>query len=426
MQEQFAWRDRLFLAGAVRVDNNSAFGQDFKWVTYPKASASWVVSDEPFWNWGRPHQHAAPARRVRRGRAAAHGVFRAANVHAGRRPERHERGHAGQLGQHRSAAGARRGDGARIRGRPLNRLSFDFTYYNKTTHERDRRASRSRRRPGSPAASSPTSARSTNNGIELEARLQAITRRTSAGRSPATSRPINNVIKSNITNTIRPRGSTTSSAIRSAALVAPRRLGRPRSDDRSGDQRDVRRGARQGAGRAARRRRSCTSGTPTPKYDGLVGNTFMIGKSRRFYALARLQGAATSCGTSRRRFAARSRRRAALPRELLPAGVLTEYLAEAGLVRAVGQHRRPVHAGRVVRQAARAVGDVLHSEPLPPRDEPVDHASPPASSTRGPTTAASIPKAPRRAATTQNGATAIDQGVTPPLTRFIVTLNFAW
>ncbi|MBX6363890.1 MAG: SusC/RagA family TonB-linked outer membrane protein [Gemmatimonadetes bacterium] len=48
-QEQVGWKDRLFLTAALRVDNNSAFGQDFDWVTYPKFSASWVVSDEPFW-----------------------------------------------------------------------------------------------------------------------------------------------------------------------------------------------------------------------------------------------------------------------------------------------------------------------------------------------------------------------------------------
>jgi len=50
-QEQIGWRDRLFLTGALRVDNNSAFGEQFKWVTYPKVGASWVVNEEPFWRW---------------------------------------------------------------------------------------------------------------------------------------------------------------------------------------------------------------------------------------------------------------------------------------------------------------------------------------------------------------------------------------
>jgi TonB-linked SusC/RagA family outer membrane protein len=52
-QERFGWRDRLFVTGAVRVDNNSAFGEDFKWITYPKADISWVVNEEPFWKWDR-------------------------------------------------------------------------------------------------------------------------------------------------------------------------------------------------------------------------------------------------------------------------------------------------------------------------------------------------------------------------------------
>ncbi|MGH7555321.1 MAG: TonB-dependent receptor domain-containing protein, partial [Longimicrobiales bacterium] len=51
-QQQFSWKDRLFLTGAVRADDNSAFGAEFDLVTYPKFSASWVVSEEPFWNVG--------------------------------------------------------------------------------------------------------------------------------------------------------------------------------------------------------------------------------------------------------------------------------------------------------------------------------------------------------------------------------------
>ena len=47
-QQQFSWQNRLFLTAAVRVDNNSAFGKDVKWVTYPKASLSWVLNEEPF------------------------------------------------------------------------------------------------------------------------------------------------------------------------------------------------------------------------------------------------------------------------------------------------------------------------------------------------------------------------------------------
>jgi TonB-linked SusC/RagA family outer membrane protein len=48
VQEQLGWRDRIFLTGAVRADDNSAFGKDFNLVYYPKLSATWVLSEEPF------------------------------------------------------------------------------------------------------------------------------------------------------------------------------------------------------------------------------------------------------------------------------------------------------------------------------------------------------------------------------------------
>jgi TonB-linked SusC/RagA family outer membrane protein len=48
IQEQLAWKDRLFLSGGIRTDNNSAFGSKFGWITYPSAGISYVISDEPF------------------------------------------------------------------------------------------------------------------------------------------------------------------------------------------------------------------------------------------------------------------------------------------------------------------------------------------------------------------------------------------
>ncbi|HEX2094323.1 MAG TPA: SusC/RagA family TonB-linked outer membrane protein [Longimicrobiaceae bacterium] len=51
LQEQIGLRDeRLFLTGAIRLDDNSAFGESFDLVRYPKLSATWVVSEEPFWS----------------------------------------------------------------------------------------------------------------------------------------------------------------------------------------------------------------------------------------------------------------------------------------------------------------------------------------------------------------------------------------
>jgi TonB-linked SusC/RagA family outer membrane protein len=50
VQEQIGWKNRLFLTGAVRGDDNSAFGENFDFVIYPKVSMAWVVSEEPFWS----------------------------------------------------------------------------------------------------------------------------------------------------------------------------------------------------------------------------------------------------------------------------------------------------------------------------------------------------------------------------------------
>lgn len=55
-QEQVGWRDRVYVTGAVRIDDNSAFGQEFSLVVYPKASVSWLVSEEDFFNPGLVEQ----------------------------------------------------------------------------------------------------------------------------------------------------------------------------------------------------------------------------------------------------------------------------------------------------------------------------------------------------------------------------------
>jgi TonB-linked SusC/RagA family outer membrane protein len=50
VQQQLGWKDRRFLTLAVRADDNSAFGKNYKVVYYPKASAAWVLSEESFWH----------------------------------------------------------------------------------------------------------------------------------------------------------------------------------------------------------------------------------------------------------------------------------------------------------------------------------------------------------------------------------------
>lgn len=49
LQEVLGYQDRLFLTLGLRVDGNSAFGDDFGLEYYPKASLSWILSDYDFW-----------------------------------------------------------------------------------------------------------------------------------------------------------------------------------------------------------------------------------------------------------------------------------------------------------------------------------------------------------------------------------------
>jgi TonB-linked SusC/RagA family outer membrane protein len=47
-EERLGWKNRVFITGALRSDDNSAFGRTFGNILYPKFSASWVLSEEPF------------------------------------------------------------------------------------------------------------------------------------------------------------------------------------------------------------------------------------------------------------------------------------------------------------------------------------------------------------------------------------------
>ena len=52
VEEEINLKERLFVTGALRFDDNSAFGQNFNATVYPKASVSWLMSDEPFFRSG--------------------------------------------------------------------------------------------------------------------------------------------------------------------------------------------------------------------------------------------------------------------------------------------------------------------------------------------------------------------------------------
>ncbi|HUG39209.1 MAG TPA: SusC/RagA family TonB-linked outer membrane protein [Longimicrobiales bacterium] len=48
VNQDFAWRDLLFVSAGIRADDNSAFGAESDLAYYPSASLSWVVAEEPW------------------------------------------------------------------------------------------------------------------------------------------------------------------------------------------------------------------------------------------------------------------------------------------------------------------------------------------------------------------------------------------
>ena len=139
IEQSLAWRDRLFLTAAVRSDQNSAFGTNFQSIVYPKASVSYLISQEDWWKapsfintfrlryaYGQSGVQPGPndalffynAGITSIANAEQPTVVQGALGNADLRPERsaeHEMGFETQM---------------------LNqRLSLDFTYYNKITND---------------------------------------------------------------------------------------------------------------------------------------------------------------------------------------------------------------------------------------------------------------------------------------------------
>jgi len=134
-QEEVGLNNRVFLTAALRVDNNSAFGDQFKWITYPKFGATWIVNEEPFWHVGFINSLKLRAAYGESGRAPL--AFSALRAYL---PVQ------GPLGTNAFTAGSfGNPDLKPERGKEVeagfesdlwHRLHLDFTYYNKhTTNE---------------------------------------------------------------------------------------------------------------------------------------------------------------------------------------------------------------------------------------------------------------------------------------------------
>jgi TonB-linked SusC/RagA family outer membrane protein len=146
VQEQAALRDKLFLTVAVRTDQNSAFGTNFQRVFYPKASLSWILSEESFFpqiSWLNQFRlrSAYGASGVQPGATSSFATFNAPTVNVpanvGDATGEDTPGlRADDLGnpdlKPERSAEFEGGFDARVID---NRVNVEFTYYNKKTHD---------------------------------------------------------------------------------------------------------------------------------------------------------------------------------------------------------------------------------------------------------------------------------------------------
>jgi TonB-dependent starch-binding outer membrane protein SusC len=136
IQETLGWRDRLFLTAGLRSDDNSAFGDEFSVEVFPKVGASYVISEEPFFNvpfvdqlrlraaWGRAGNAPAPYSAERTfvptvGVNSDNTPYQGLVTNSFGNPQlKAETGEEYELGF----------DGSLLNGR----VAVDFTYFNKT------------------------------------------------------------------------------------------------------------------------------------------------------------------------------------------------------------------------------------------------------------------------------------------------------
>ncbi len=142
-QEQVGLRDRLFVTGAVRTDQNSAFGSSFQHVVYPKISLSWLASDESFfpkWSWMNSFRlrSAFGANGVQPGATSALQTFSAATTSLSKVGTTTATDQSGLLAANPGNANLKPETSEEFEGGfetdlVNRRLHVDYTFYDKTT-----------------------------------------------------------------------------------------------------------------------------------------------------------------------------------------------------------------------------------------------------------------------------------------------------
>jgi TonB-linked SusC/RagA family outer membrane protein len=420
-QEQFAWRDRLFLVAALRVDNNSAFGQQFKWATYPKVSASWVLSDEPFWHWG----NTINTMRLR----AAYGA-------SGRQPTAFSALQTftpvvgpggtnavtpGQLGNSDLRPERSTETEVGLESNLFNRLSLDLTYYSKNT--------------GNEIISQPVApstgfagnqlvnlGRVKNAGFELQSTLQAVERRNFSWTINGNLTAMHDKIITNISSAISAVGQWNIVGYPIQGLFARRVVSADR-DPATGQATNILCDNKDKAPIACAQAPFVYIGSPTPTLTGALGNTFTIGRSWRLYGLVDFKHGNRILNQNDE---IRCDGLAGVP--LCEANYFPERFSPVYLAEAQGGAPALNTLDQFIQDASFVkLREVSATYLLPAR---FLHLAGPSSITfaaRELHTWTKYPGIdPEGAITTSNPTSAVDQAVTPPLTRFLVTFNLAW
>jgi TonB-linked SusC/RagA family outer membrane protein len=285
-EQQFGWRDRLFIAGALRVDNNSAFGDQFKWITYPKVSASWVVNEEPFW------KNLSNTINTLRLRAAYGESGRQPNAFAALRTFSATTGPGGSSAVTPASLGnpnlkPERGKEIELgmEAGVLNRLTLDFTYYTKRTLDEllQQQVAPS---SGFPGVQYQNLGRVDNHGIELSANLRAVAQRTVTWDVNANVATNKDVIKDlgGLPTLIAAAGAANKVGYPIGGMFSRRVVSADR-DPATGLATNILCDNGNGAGVACATAPFVFIGTPTPKMTGALSSTVTIKQHLSLYVL---------------------------------------------------------------------------------------------------------------------------------------------
>ncbi len=424
-QQVFSLNNRFFLTGALRIDNNSAFGEKFKLITYPKVSASWVVNEEPFFHVGFINTLKLRAAYGESGRAPA--AFTALRTYSPvQGPNGTNAFTAGSFGNLDLKPERGKEIEAGFESQMFSRLSVDFTYYNKHTFD-EIVAQPIAPSSGFSGNQFQNLGRVDNNGLELQANLQVLTGRALAWDIAGNFSTAHNKIVSlgGLPSLVTATGqfNVVGQPIQS---YFSRRVISATQDPTTGAVTNVLcDGGPDKPGIACASAPFVFIGTPTPTHTGSIANTVTVFGRLRLYALVDWRG-----GNRLRNANELLRCTGALGKGLCdvnlnPQKYAAAYVAEASVGNAFGLNTQ----SQFIQDASFVkLREVSATYTLPERLLPGIRRTTFTLSARelGLRTNYRGPDPEVSAGVNASGIGGVDQGIIPPLSRLTATLNFTF